>query len=75
MSAWEIAVKVLLLLGCYERAKDSENPFVIALSIAYLTIGGIVFLIFGFSGDKSILSIVLGVLMIAGAIHARFFHN
>jgi hypothetical protein len=48
---------------------------VIALCIAYLTIGGGAFLIFGLSGDKSILSIVLGVLMIAGAIHARFFHK
>ena len=75
MSAWEIAVKVLLLLGCYERAKDSENPFVIALCIAYLTIGGFVFLIFGFSGEKSVLGIILGALMIGGAIHARFFHK
>ena len=47
----------------------------IALCIAYLTIGGIAFLIFGLSGDKSIVGIILGVLMIAGAIHARFFHK
>lgn len=75
MSGVEIVVKVLLLLGCYERAKDSENPFIIALCIAYLVIGGAVFLIFGLAGEKNILSIVFGILMIAGAIHARFFHK
>ena len=75
MSPWEIGFKVLLLLGCYNRARDSENPWVIVLCIAYLTIGGIAFLIFGLSGEKSAIGIVLGILMIAGAIHARFVHR
>lgn len=67
--------KMLFLVASYFSGLNSENPIVITVAIAYLAIGGLAFSVMGFAGSSGILAGLVGIAMLAGALHVFFHHR
>ena len=75
MSILEILIKLALAYAAYDRAVNSENGLVIAISIGYLAFGGLAFLALGVLGvDPRWVNLAVGVIMLFLAAACRWHH-